>query len=162
MRTANGQQEASLEIRLGAIHALGRLAGDSKRDAGTIGEVLQAYVELNAARVRENFVPSEPRLDIQAALNVLIRQGIHRPISLRRCQLAGSRLAGVNLAGARLPETGLDGADLTNADLSQAYLWSVGLHSATLVGTRLTGADLRSATMVEATFLGATFSGCHL
>ncbi|MEK7995066.1 MAG: pentapeptide repeat-containing protein, partial [Planctomycetota bacterium] len=142
----DGQKEASLEIRLGAIHAFRRLAGDSERDAATIAEILQAYVQLNAPRKSQDMGgPSEPRLDIQAVLDVLIRPGIHRPISLHRCDLTGSRMEGADLRSASLVETNLFNSALSGTDLRGADLRGVGLVSANLKGAQLAGADLSGA-----------------
>jgi hypothetical protein len=81
-----------LEVRLGAIYALERIARDSERDHWPIMEILTAYVRENASwneeeqPLQEGIVPSEtqptqsnqswpkPATDIQAILTVLGRR----------------------------------------------------------------------------------------
>src|SRR6185437_5342840 len=64
-----------LEIRLGGIYALERIANDSERDHWPVMEVLTAYVRENAPSRRKPGQPSEqqppdkrPSTDIQAIL----------------------------------------------------------------------------------------------
>lgn len=97
-----------LEIRLGGIYALERIAHDSpKRDYSTVIEILTAYVRANAPCSPEETSNSdispneqeEPSADIQAVLNVIRRRKENRVpevsrvhIDLRRTNLAGTNL----------------------------------------------------------------------
>ncbi len=133
-----------LEVRLGAIYALERLARDSERDHATIMELLTAYVRERAPRQDgEGHAPptsgeAPPRLatDTQATLTVIGRrsrwlgQGESRPLDLRHTGLAHADLAEAHLRGAHLA-----GAFLREADLGGAHL----------TGAKLGGADLRGA-----------------
>lgn len=87
----------SPEVRLGAIYALERLAGDSDRDHNTIMDVLAAYVRVHAP-APDTKAPREPAADVQAALTVLVgNDRIRQPYAL---DLHGVRIPGVNLASA--------------------------------------------------------------
>jgi hypothetical protein len=164
-----------LEVRLGAIYALERIANDSERDRWPIMEVLCTYVRENARReygdstgvkgTKKNqsaFSPPKPRADIQAILTVLgrrnfkyetIRQQLDlHGTDLRGVVLYGAVLGGANLSGADLGSANLKSAELGGADLSLANLKSANLSSANffLVGADLEGADLRGADLSAA------------
>ena len=122
-----------LEIRLGGIYALERIAQDSpKRDYSTVFAVLSAYVRENTSRsTNENAKPNtepnteaedqpetesqpnRPPTDVQAILEVLSR--------LRRLEVPGIASAELG-AGAAV--------DLREADLSEAYLYRANLSGA--------------------------------
>jgi hypothetical protein len=102
----------NVEVRLGAIYALERIAQDSPRDHWTIMEVLTAYVRQNAPKPEwaptktENSIANteEPATEIQAILTVLGRrrrdrgrehEGLQldlRSIDLRRANFDGAHL----------------------------------------------------------------------
>lgn len=145
-----------LEIRLGGIYALERIARDSpERDYSTVMEILTAYVRANAPYSPEKIpVPGttpnevneqeEPPADIRAILEVIGRREENRTpgenrilIDLRRTNLAG---------------TNLNQADLRGADLRGASLYRAKLREANLEGANLSDADLRSANFAEANF----------
>src|SRR5206468_636757 len=85
-----------LDVRLGGIYALERIARDSKRDHAQIMEVLTAYLRHRSRERTESFsdYPDDllenemPRMppDLQAALTVLARRNLeherHHPIVL--------------------------------------------------------------------------------
>ena len=161
-----------LDIRLGGIYALERLAVDSKRDHPTVVEVLSAFVRERTA------VASKPRrrragrktahppsltanrtkqrtTDVQAALTVLGRLPLRAGVS--RGDLSGAHLAGASLIQADLTDADLGGADLTGAQLREADLTG-----AQLGGADLTGAQLRGATLTNANLGGADLTGAQL
>jgi Pentapeptide repeats (8 copies) len=108
-----------LEVRLGGIYALERIARDSARDHGPIMEVLTAYIRENApaekivrARVKEGDKPPKLATDIQAVLTVLGRRTPRRgevPLDLAETNLQGANLGGANLQGAILWDANLQG-----------------------------------------------------
>jgi uncharacterized protein YjbI with pentapeptide repeats len=161
-----------LEIRLGGIYALERIAWDSpERDYSTVMEVLTAYVRENtsppaggpskgaldaastsnkatakADERAKQLAPAEPRrstADIQAILDVLSR--------------AQARVSEDYRTRLDLHETNLVEADLREADLRGANLRGAVLRGATLVE-----ANLRGATLVEANLRGATLREADL
>lgn len=137
---ADGKKEANLELRLGGIYALERIASDSPRDRRVVVEVLVTYVRENALWRGEQAAPAEapppPRLraDIQTALSALRRQSTKEALDLSGADLSGADLTGVNLTG-----TNLIGADLRGADLSGA----VGLTREQLASAMNGGRDAR-------------------
>jgi hypothetical protein len=156
------KEHKKLELRLGGIYALERIANDSERDHWPIMEVLSTYVRENAAWNRENPPSEEPAADIQAILAVLRRRDhkyersdqhldLHNA-GLREANLSGAVLSGATLYGAYLfladlRGTVLSGAILSAAFLSGAFLGGADLRGAYLSGTDLVGADLRGANL---------------
>lgn len=95
-----------LDVRVGAIYALERMAGASPRDQPTVMEVLAAFIR---ERSREQWPRPEPgaampehktRPDVQAALSVIGRRDSTRDRA--RINLAGANLAAADLRGANL------------------------------------------------------------
>lgn len=163
----------SLDVRLGGIYALERIARDSRKDYWTVMEVLTAYVRENAkwtppatsgvADGESGDSPAEspqPKADIQAILTVLGRR--HRAfeeggqrLDLRGTDLRRADLKDSCLARARLATACLMCAELRGADLSDAILWGADLRGAWLEGANLreadlSGADLRGAWLERA------------
>ena len=161
-----------LEIRLGGIYALERIARDSFRDHWAVMEVLTAYVRENAqANNKEsktslaqayleptntNQAESEkpkPATDIQAILTVIgRRKAEHRHQEPQRLDLRGTDLCGADLSEAHLAR-----ADLSGAHLEEAVLWGAHLEGVSLSDAHLEGADLSGAHLE-----GADLSGAHL
>jgi Pentapeptide repeats (8 copies) len=112
----------TLEVRLGGIYALERIARDSPRDRWTIMEVLTAYVRQNARWLPlDTGAAQDPRTDIQAILTVLGRRRV--PPDWRDPEflyLQGTDLRGLGLRGAQLDRAHLGHAHLEKADLRDA------------------------------------------
>ena len=155
-----------LDIRIGGIYALERIARDSARDHATVIEVLAAFLrehsqddDVNAPATAEELERDPdavgwPRSDLQAALTVIRRRDPHHdtdPIDLSRARLRRSDLARADLTGAFLGHTDLRGAYLAGADLTSARLVRAQLAGANLTGANLTGADLTGADLDGAT-----------
>jgi hypothetical protein len=164
-----------LEIRLGGIYALERIAWDSPgRDYSTVIEVLTAYVRANApyspkaspdtgavpnkqSEQEENgeqdkdveqeaqHSPKEPSADIQAILDVLGRREEDRVPKEYRVRLD-------------LRRTDLEEADLTGAHLTLANLTLANLTGANLRGADLGKEQLERAIGDEATKLSEGFT----
>ena len=165
----------NLEVRLGGVYALERLARDSpERDSSTILEVLCAYVRERAPgqaaeQPGKAQAPARPATDVQAALTALGRRQRmdgEPPVDLRITDLRGADLHGADLKGALLwganlegaylwGEAHLEGALMEGARLDGAKLNDVYLGGADLRGVSLRGADLANA-HVGGTNLGAT------
>jgi hypothetical protein len=170
--TAVGQlSNRSVDVRLGGIYALERIAIDSERDRQTTYEVLCAYVRQHAPVQPPDAPPTPDDLrggagglaakrelaweagqrpplrvrdaDVQAAMSVLGRRlGVPG-----HQQLELSRVA---LQGAHLRQARLAGADLHYSDLSAADLSGADLQLADLTGIRLAAAVLISANLHQA------------
>jgi hypothetical protein len=177
-----------LDVRLGGIYALERIAHDSKRDQPTVVEVLGAFVRerTNPARTEKPTVadvlndfltlvddrpekkptPSEagarvkPPVDIQAALTVLGR--LRRRPGVSRGDLTGAHLNRAQLGGADLTGATLGGAHLTRAFLGGAHLTLAWLKGADLTLAWLKGADLTLAWLKGADLTGAWLGGVDL
>jgi hypothetical protein len=165
-----------LDVRIGGIYALERVARDSAKDHPTIMEVLTAFIREHS---REQWPPPDPggreqerwtSPDIQAAATVIGRRYAKRDIErinlygaylvhayLRDADLTRARLRDAKLIGAIL-----DGADLTGADLSHANLDGADLTGADLRDTDLTGAQLDGAKLTGAQLDGAKLTGADL
>jgi len=154
-----------MEVRIGGIYALDRIAQDYPDPyRNIVAEVLAAYVRYHAewppvkpstvadlpigtiARNSASNLPEGPRFDIQVVLHVLGKP-CYTALDLRRTNLQEAhfnmgnfkktRFFKSNLQGARLRDTVLESADLERADL----------RGAELLGAELLGADLRRANL---------------
>jgi len=145
-----------LDVRLGGIYALERIAADSPRDHPTVVEVLSAFVREHGQPPTSPtgaMLSVKPASDVQAALDVLgrlpQRSGVSRG-DLSAALVAFAGLPRANLSGAVLNETYLPGAVLFKANLSGVSLILADLSGAVLEGADLSGAildgvDLRKA-----------------
>lgn len=140
-----------VDVRLGALYALERLAGDSPRDHDTIASVVAAYVREHDPGPSVK-LPLEPATDIAAALTIGTRltPGGHPELDLHGVRVEGASLGGRDFArdtvtGAVLVDADLTRANLTGADLTDADLTGANLSGANLTGTRLTRANLTGA-----------------
>ncbi len=150
-----------LEVRLGGIYALERIARDSERDHWPIMEVLTAYVRENAPRrikPKEEEKPGPLATDIQAILTVIGR----RRVEFERAEEQRLDLSGTNLSGADLRGANLSGVSLFRADLSGATLWRADLSAALLLLADLSGAYLYEAHLSGALLMSADLSGANL
>jgi uncharacterized protein YjbI with pentapeptide repeats len=179
-----------LDVRLGGIYALERIARESAEDHGPIMEVLTAYLREHArvqpARaVRGPLQPEEqarstdadepPRLpaDVQAIATVLgrrpeeRRRQEQRPLDLREVDLRVADLTGAHLEMARLRDAHLDKANLIGVrmegtDLRGAHLEKAAFRYAHLEGANLLGAHLEAADLRHANLKGADLVDAHL
>jgi uncharacterized protein YjbI with pentapeptide repeats len=161
----------SLDVRLGGIYSLERIARESPEDHGPVIDVLTAYVRDHAAWRRRaeleregpapqfqnwmgpppaNWPPITPDRDVQAALTVLARRQVVRvgdeaPLELSNVDLRGARLSGARLERSRLADSHLEDAFLLGAKLAGARLVRVHSEGANLSNADLRGADLNRA-----------------
>ena len=154
-----------LEVRLGGVYALERLARESERDHGPIMEVLAATLRDRAAWIEGETVAARLPADLQAIATVIGRRHAAFDPSAGHIDLHATALArvywpGADLSGAFLYEANLQGAILQNANLRGAKLWKADLTGATLEGAHLEGADLTGVAGLDAPQLkGAKFDG---
>ena len=150
-----------LDVRIGGIYALERVARDSAKDQPTVMEVLTAFIREHSREPwpeSDADSPEQERLtrpDVQAAVTVVGRRDAKRDIlsiDLTGAHLAGAHLAGADLTGAHLTGAHFDGADLAGADLT----------GADLTGAHFEGADLAAAWLSHADLTGAHFDGANL
>jgi hypothetical protein len=160
-----------VDVRVGGIYALERVARDSRRDHPTVMEVLSAFVREHS---NLKLPPPDPatrglerfgRRDVQAAVTVVGRRDVKRdirPLHLARADLRGTNLRNVNLSGANLTRVHLNDAHLRDAQLRNAQLWDADLTNARLFDADFTGANLNGANLVHANLNGANLTGANL
>ena len=164
-----------LDIRLGGIYALERIARDSQKDHWTVMEVLTAFVRENSPLVPKKMEPKTTnaqesedtgadkpvvrlREDIHAALTVIgRRKWVKQEKPGQVINFRSLFLYEASLGGASLSKANLFNADLSEADLSEADLGN-----ATLTMANLTGADVFSADLTLAILCSADLSGVDL
>ncbi|MCI2421410.1 pentapeptide repeat-containing protein [Saccharopolyspora sp. K220] len=174
----------NVNIRIGGIFALERIARDSSADRSTIQFVLAAFIRNHAPwhagmsdgpHHPSSTVEERPWLqirapDVQAAMITLGKRHTLRTAEqlylsradLRGLQLSDGRLTNTqlrysNLARSWLPGTRFDGSDMKSADLRRSYLKNASFMNVNLTNAHLTGADLRGANLT-----GAKLHGAHL
>jgi uncharacterized protein YjbI with pentapeptide repeats len=166
-----------LDVRIGGIYALERIARDSARDHATVIEVLAAFLrehshddDANAPATadeleRDPDAVGWPRSDLQAALIVIRRRDPRHdsdPIDLSRARLRRSDLARADLTSAYLGHVNLRGAYLAGADLTSARLVRAQLTDARLPDANLANAKLIDADLSRANLTGANLTGADL
>jgi uncharacterized protein YjbI with pentapeptide repeats len=169
----------AIEIRLGGIYALERIASESEKDYWPIMEILTAYVrknssvdvtenknvtllaidiQANESKQKEVSETKKVALDIQAVLTVLGRRkktfynGETNHLNLSRSRLQAADLEKSHLEGVNLEGTNLEGANLNEAHLEEADLRNAHLEGADFCETYLQRADLKGA-YLEKTYL---------
>jgi uncharacterized protein YjbI with pentapeptide repeats len=165
-----------LDVRLGGIYALERIAIDSRREQGPIVEILTAYVRGHAtsAAAREEATVDPLRVravDVQAALTVLGRRATAAGdaqvmqlggLDLRMATLVRADLRLADLSGTDLAGSSMEGTDLRDATLEQARLQGADLRRAKLGGARLAEAELEDAGLAAANLDGADLRRANL
>lgn len=165
-----------IDVRLGGIYALERLARESQADHGPIVEILTAYIRERApGTLDDGSKPKRRRIatDVQAAITVLGRRRVgHDPPSPWRLDLADADLRGVDLShghfqNAYFVRSRLDGASLVAGRFARAFFVDAGLDSANLVRAEVAeahflDADLTNANLTRVDAVGAIFYGANL
>ncbi|MEU7472086.1 pentapeptide repeat-containing protein [Streptomyces sp. NPDC044984] len=172
-----------LDVRIGGLHALWRIAEQSARDREAIISIQAAYLrthlpwppagpEAPAADVPINDIaPLETRAaDAQVALTALGVLCRHREQSwvnlsitdLRRADCDGLWFPEVNFDRACMEAAGLYHANLTQASLVSVNLRHADLTTAILRRARCVLADLRAAKLVETDLRDADFTETDL
>jgi hypothetical protein len=164
----------SLQVRMGGIYAMERIARDLPGERQYVADTLAAFVRacLPAADVGDGGYVPILRLrapDAQAALTILCRPSLWDPAvtpsavepidlsrtDLRRANLRDARLEGASLWGARLEGVDLRGAHLANSVLENANFGRIDAgnnhfrHGADLSDADLSGARLGGAFNLE-------------
>lgn len=180
----------SVDVRIGSIYAMERIAKNSAADRDAILFLLGAFVRIHSpwpvgapdgpqhptAAVDENLPWMRVRApDIQAAMGTLGRLPRSREepaislsrvdlrsVALRDSRLNGSRFRYTNLARSVLGGVWLENADLTAADLRSANLDHAHLAGANLNRASLQEANLRHADLRHANLRGANLRGATL
>jgi hypothetical protein len=156
-----------LEVRIGAVFALERIAADSDSYYWPSMEVLTAYVRNHApARAADRgddahapgAPPHWPAADVQTVLAVLGR----RSKSFKHGEEERMNLNDAHLCGANLTRAHLEGASMQGSILHNAILWKAQLDNAYFVDASLVDADLADASARSAVFTGADLRNANL
>jgi hypothetical protein len=177
-----------IEVRLGGIYALERIARDSERDHWAIMEVLSAYLREHSPwkegqspdnesilsnllirpyneMVKDNYFLRMPKIshDIQAILTVLGRRNrTYLKGEDHHLDLNGVDLRGANLKGANLEGALLMGSHLDYADLTEANLRIAILYGSFLTNTDFSRANLEGCALVQVNLSGASLAQAQL
>ncbi|WP_170990949.1 pentapeptide repeat-containing protein [Herbidospora galbida] len=181
-----------VEVRLGGLYALNRIAIDSEKDTSTIQNVMAAFVRnrdfckqkigddpcapLNlkgrlAAGIERISVPADVRAALELACSLqppaLEDNVYYVPINLagvrfREADLLDASLRGADFTRADLASADLGNADLTSADMSEANLTNTNLNNAFLTNAILFEADLASADLTNAHLTDAILTDADL
>jgi hypothetical protein len=168
-----------IEVRLGGIYALERIARDSQKDHWTVMEVLTAFVREQSRKEYGRYIPNAEgnsaiptendfklREDIQAVLTVIgRRKWFNREplrLNLSKSFLGRASLFDANLRNAYLSNTSLWEANLFDAKLNNATLFNSNLIGANLKNANLTDADFTYANLIRADLRNANLTGTDL
>jgi hypothetical protein len=179
-----------LEVRLGAIYALARIARDSEKDHRPIMEILTAYVRENAPSKAEEehwqeeippsesplkwtgmpkeFVTqlivrrSEPLPKLAADIQAVLTVLGRRPHTYREEKDQPLNLSRTNLRGAHLEGAQLQGIDFRHTQLQRANLQDAQLQGAYAPRAQLQCAVLWDALLERANLEGAQLQGAKL
>ena len=163
-----------LDMRIGGIYALERVARDSAKDHPTVMEVLAAFVREHSREIWPPEASDEPRADapvrttrpdVQAAVTVIGRrnpQNDRQPVNLDDSNLTRVNLTDARLTGSSLNRANFTGARLTGADLTGANLLGANFSRAWLMGANFTRADLSGAIVGHANLTGAILTDARL
>jgi uncharacterized protein YjbI with pentapeptide repeats/membrane protein implicated in regulation of membrane protease activity len=189
MRAVDQLGHPALDVRLGGIYSLERLARESPENHVPIIEILAAYVREHApwpprarglagdgnghpaagaspAGGRGAEARPRPSTDVEAAVTTIgrrvVAQDTGAPISLVRTALAGASLTGAHLERALLIGANLEGADLFKANLDAADLEGAILRNAGLLLASLNDTVLWAADAEGARLYGASLEGAAL
>jgi uncharacterized protein YjbI with pentapeptide repeats len=169
-------QEA-VDVRVGGIYALERIAKNSTSDRDAIFDILSHFIRRTSQLTNDDVytgsllqVHSDKALrirkaDTQAALTVVTRpplSGEHRFVTFDRLDMLGAMLPDANLSQMSLVGVQLGGSWLRNADLRGAILSHGNLRKCELVLANLSGSNLDHADLREANLENADLSEASL
>ncbi|MEM7440511.1 MAG: pentapeptide repeat-containing protein [Pseudomonadota bacterium] len=185
------ESEPNLEVRMGALYLLERIAKDSPRDHVPITETICAYIRENASKPHLDAAATSanaqsaarrqridvadlsehdmiacrayavPRADIQAAATILGRRD-YDAMAQERSEKYVMDLRGVHLDRVDLSHANFANAILDGASFIEASLCVANLKGARLKDAVLAGADLFKANLTEAWLSGADLSNAWL
>lgn len=146
----------NLEVRIGSIFALERIAQDSPRDHIQIMETLCAYIRENSPC--ENLQPTENlqkrpkvRNDIQVAINVIARR-TEEQINQENEQKFRLDLRDTDLSGVNFRKGNFSAAMFHNSKLEAAYFSYCKLHGTQFFYSILNHADFYNAELTGTRF----------
>lgn len=172
----------NLEVRIGGIFALERIAQDSPRDHIQIMEILSAYIRKNApvsaalsAEELHDNPFTAPRVDVQTALTVIGRRKPRQIkleerekyyIDLQRTALQGASLSRLNISRVLFHYSNLAGANLIRTTLigtpEYQKIWGVCFNGAKFTWCTIKNLEFPDTTLSCADFMRASFQDVKL
>lgn len=147
--------ETNIEVRLGAVYALERVAQDSKRDSRPIVETLAAYVR-NVAKNQDGEAPASDEMplpghrpDVQAALEVIGR--LNSFIERRHIDLSSTDLSFYDVSG-----------DMKKVDFSNSILNGGHIKNVSFDGAKFNNSQISILNIEFSSFLNAKFIQANL
>lgn len=171
----------TLAVRLGGMYELERVAKDSKKDHGSVMEILAAYIREKSPLIKtdqpdksgETTERKPLPIDVQVALTIIGRRTVaNDPLPLE-IDLSNCYLAGTNLAESDFQSTDFSGSDLSGANFHHTnFGWrgetqppdamSYNYPYTRFRKAELSGADFMFANLFDADFSGANLTGANL
>ncbi len=161
----NENGEPILEIRIGSLYALERIAQDSIRDHIQIMEILCTYIRHNRPLSTNPAEVIPISHDIQTAITIIGRRGRWEDgeeylkeeiLNNYTINLFGCNLCGANFSNANLAKASFIGSDMNNSLFNDTDLTK-----ARLGNTDLTNAWFERATLKDTKFDDATTVNVH-
>lgn len=149
-----------IEVRIGGIYSLERIAKNSRTDHSVIMEVLTAFLRERTTKEDYRKLDKIPTEDVQSALDVISRRlskNDQKELNLAHADLEGAFLYNADLKGAFFYQTNLRRATLNQANLQHAIFIKTDLQEAFLIE-----ADLRNAYLEESDLTGANMTGVNI
>ncbi len=148
----------NLEVRIGGLYALEKIAKQNLDEHIQIMGILCAYVRENASSSIRVTATGGPRNDIQIAIDILgrrspkqrqLEQSSNFRLDLSRSNLSHLNFFGGHFAGAEFHLSNFKASLLRNTDLRGASLQGCNLANVQFTDADLTGANLNSAKFTE-------------
>ncbi|MDZ8264462.1 pentapeptide repeat-containing protein [Nostoc sp. ChiQUE01b] len=156
----------TIETNVAVINDLEQIAHNHSQYHWIIIDILTTFVRKNAPYMLQEEVTSnlstKIRLDIQAALTVIVRRDANKDPVNQQLDLSFTDMRGANLKGANLQQINLYQANLAGANLREANLAGAILSAANLEGANLYLANLEGAILSAANLSEANLSGANL
>ena len=153
-----------IELRLGGIYSLERLAKDSPGDHWTIMEVLASFARRKSFNLEQKTNSRESSYDseIQAALTVIGRRETASDLENQSLDFTESNLSGFIFSGLNFSTANFERANLSEANFSGAILTSTKFNDARLISANFTKVDLAKAEFISANLEGAKLNEAKL
>jgi uncharacterized protein YjbI with pentapeptide repeats len=176
--------EPNLEVRIGAIYSLERIAQDSLRDHWQIMEIIATYIRQSTSiyEMGDQERKKRAREDIVAALTVIGRrsekqrksefQADRGLIDLDECYLAGFYAKNLNfertsfcgsfLSNGHLENTGFKNCNLDECSFKETNIVECHFDRSSAVGANFAGTGFYSGSFKRINFIGAKFKNSYI
>jgi uncharacterized protein YjbI with pentapeptide repeats len=170
-----------LEVRLGGLYALERIAKDSPKDHWTVMEILSAYVREKAKKKDEivkniesnsntnvNGETAEtkktPKIatDVQAALTIIGRRKTEQDSKTDKINLSGTDLSGADLSKSNFSSANIRTSNLIGTNLSNSNLAQIDLTESNLTNSDLSWSNLNEAKLIRVNLTNSNMIGADL